>query len=148
MHSKSKSAHLFRFSVASNGIWTIIFFIWFKTNIIFGKMQIVTMRVLIEHAFIVWYNTERYTVIWITKNEKIKTFSKFRNLKVIGSKHELARRAFEDHQLNLSQILTIVKVSVQDTSDETVIPSITELTEGWFGDFSDIINPPFTKQSC
>jgi hypothetical protein len=82
------------------------------------------------------------------KKEEIKTYLKSENLKVSGSKHELAIRAFEHNQLEPGQTaLQIVTdtPSLEGTSKTTAIPSITELTDGWFSDFLDTIDPPVTQ---
>ena len=85
--------------------------------------------------------------ILIYKKEEIKAYLKQENQKVSGSKHELARRALEHNQLKLRENAENTP-TFETSSDPTahVIPSINELIDGWFSDFSDSIDPPVTQK--
>ena len=77
------------------------------------------------------------------KEEDIKAYLKQEIQKVSG----LARRALEHNRLKLRENADDTP-SFETSSDPTVhvIPSINELIDGWFSDFSDSIDPPVTQK--
>ena len=81
------------------------------------------------------------------KKEEIKAYFKQENHKVSGSKHEQARRALEHNRLKLRENAEDTP-TFETSSDPTVhvTPSINELIDGWFSDFSYSIYPPVTQK--
>lgn len=82
------------------------------------------------------------------KKEEIKSYLKSENLKISGSKQELARRAFDHNQSQHNQIINNASETPTDASFEdcSSIPSFAELTDGWSSNFSEKINPPVTQK--